>query len=150
MKIDWDKARLLAAKRFEDIIMACNNHDENAIRDCMESGIAWSSKEYMLEDDDMKLDDNGRFIYKGYTCQVCRCTECHKLDGYDGFFYVCRVAIHTATNAAPYWYIIPYMLYSIPSDSCMNKCTGLLSAINEATADMIPATHEEMEKYELV
>lgn len=148
MKIDWDKARLIAAHRFEDIITACNRRDEDDLRCFMESGLA-TPEEYMIEDDAMKLDEKGCFIYKGFVCQICDCYQFQKCTDDGVSFYTCRVAVHSAIEKRPFWEIVPYMLYSIPSDNYTDNC-GLLSAIYVTIADKTPATYEEMEKYELV
>lgn len=142
--VDWEKARLLAAKRFGEIITACNQADSEALKALIESGLGTEEDYTSSPENIFKLDKKGCFIYKGFICQICDCYEWHKSTDEGAAFYVCRVAIHTEIEERPKWVIVPYMLCSIPCDSYMDKCTGLLSAINEATVNMTPASYDEM------
>ena len=148
--VDWEKARLLAAKRFEEIITACNQADSEALKALIESGLGTEEDYTSFPENIFKLNEKGCFIYKGFVCQICDCYEFHKCVDDGASFYICRVAVHTAIDECTKWIIVPYMLYSIPSDSYMDKQTGLLSAIDEATVGMEPELYEELEKYGLV
>lgn len=141
MKIDWEKARSIAAKRFEDVIMACNNHDENAIQDCMESGMA-VPEDYTLEDDDMRLDEKGCFMYHGFVCQICNCYEQRKWADEGPAFYVCRVAIYDNRRSVHDWIIIPYVIKDIYND-VVSKRPNFIRLLDEyITEDMHPVSYE--------
>lgn len=143
--VDWEKARLLAAKRFGEIITACNQADSEALKALIESGLGTEEDYTSSPENIFKLNEKGCFMYKGFTCQICDCYEWHKSTDEGAAFYTCRVAVYdTIEEEYPKWIIIPYILYSIPSDCYMDKYVGLLSAINEATVNMTPASYDEM------
>lgn len=152
MKVDWDKARLIAAHRFEDIIIACSNHDENAIRDLMESGLAWSSKEYILEDgkDDKRykyLDDYHCFITdNGYTCMLIQfCTP----NGNKSVFPY----LATKQDNKIIWVIVPYEIEVGPEfykNPAILYTDALANAIHttidnlKSSATVFPALYDEV------
>lgn len=148
--VDWQKAINLAAKRFRDIVTACNEADSEKLEALVISGLGTEEDYTSSPENVFKLDEKGCFIYKGFVCQICDCYELHKSADDGASFYACRVAVHTAIDKHLKWIIVPYILYEIPSDSYMDKCTGLLNAIDEVTVGMEPELYEEIEKYELV
>lgn len=148
MKIDWEKAKQIAAKRFEDVITACNKGDIDALRDSMESGLAWSSNEYMLEDEPEPdkcykyLDGNDCFLTD--TDYICKMMQVTAPDGYE--YYLPYLANKQDDKIV--WTIVPYKVKSVPGNG---KGTAILytdelaDAIHNATIEgMHPAPYDEV------
>lgn len=163
MKIDWEKAKQIAAKRFEDVITACNKGDADALRDLMESGLAWFSKEYMLEDEDEPepdkhykyLDDNDCLITdNGYVCKMIQSTA---PDGYE--YYLPYIASKQDDKIV--WTIVPYKAKSVPGNG---KGTAILytdeladaihtaidNIISQVTSSVYPASYDEVKASAMV
>lgn len=143
MKIDWDKARLIVAHRFEGVITACNKGDAIELQALMECGLA-SPEDYMIEDDSMKLDEKGCFIYKGFICQTCDCYELHKSADDGPSFYICRVAIYDDKRSVYDWIIIPYVIRYMPSSINVSEWQDFIHLLDEyITEDMHPVSYDE-------
>lgn len=156
MKIDWEKAKQIAAKRFEDVITACNKGDADALRDFMESGLAWSSNEYMLKDEpelelDKRykyLDENNCFITDdGYVCAVIESTA---PGGYE--YYLPYLANKQDDKVV--WTIVPYEVKSVPGkgkDTAILYTDELADTIrNTIIEGMHPVTYEEVKANAMV
>lgn len=154
MKVDWEKAKQIAVKRLENVIAACYRYDEGAIRDYMESGLAWSSKEYMLEDDEPEpdkcykyLDDNDCFITdNGFVCKMIQATA---PDGYE--YYLPYLAIKQDDKIV--WTIVPYKVKSVPGNgkgTAILYTDELIDAIVTATTNTYPAIYDEVKANAMV
>ena len=154
MKVDWEKAKQIAAKRFEDVITACNVGDVDDLQCLMESGMA-VPEDYTLDDDDEPderykyLDDNDCFLTdNGYVCKMIQSTA---PDGCE--YYLPYLA--NKQNGKVVWTIIPYKVKSVPGKG---KGTAILYTDEladaivtvTATVNMHPATYDEVKANAMV
>lgn len=147
MKIDWDKARLIAAHRFEDVIIACNRRDEDDLRAFMESGLALP-EEYMIEDEPEKrykyLDENNCFMSgAGYICAMIEFTT-----PVGNHYLLPCIANKQDNNNKVQWTIVPYKVEIGPEYKeklAILYTDELNDAINAAiTKGMHPVTYDEV------
>lgn len=132
MKIDWEKAKQIAAKRFEDVITACNKGDADDLKCYMESGMALP-EDYILDDEPEPdecykyLDVNDCFITdNGYICKMVQSTA---PDGYE--YYLPYIA--SKQDGKIVWTIVPYKVKSVPGNG---KGTAILY-----TDELVDAIH---------
>jgi len=151
MKIDWDKAKQIAAKRFEDVITACNKGDKDDLQCLMESGMALP-EDYMIEDEPEKrykyLDENNCFITDdGYVCTMIESTA---PGGYE--YYLPYLANKQDNKIV--WTIVPYKVKSVPgkgNSTAILYTDELADAIRNATIEgMHPVTYEEVKASAMV
>ena len=148
MKVDWEKAKQIAAKRFEDIITACNKGDIDNLKCFMESGMALP-EDYILDGEPEPepdkyykyLDENDCFITdNGYVCKMEQVTA---PDGYE--YYLPYLAIKQDGKIV--WTIVPYKVKSVPGNgkgTAILYTDELVSAIVTATTDTYPAIYDEV------
>ena len=146
MKIDWDKARLIAAHRFEDVITACNRRDEDDLRCFMESGLA-SPEDYMIEDESEKrykyLDENNCFITDAdYVCTMIEFTVPV------GNHYLLPCIANKQDNKVQ-WTIVPYKVAIGPEYNKDNPAILYTDELNDAinaaiTKGMHPVSYDEV------
>lgn len=152
MKIDWEKARSIAARRFEDVIMACTNHDENELQCLMESGMA-VPEDYKIEDEPEKrykyLDENNCFITDdGYVCAMIESTAP------GGNNYLLPYIANKQDNKIR-WTIVPYKVEIGPDykkKSAIEYTDELINAIHDELIieGMHPVTYEEVKASAMV
>lgn len=152
MKIDWNKARTIAAHRFEEVIIACNKGDAGELRALMESGMA-VPEDYELEDEPDEryryLDENNCFTAdNGYICAMIESTA-----PLGNRCLLPYIAIKQDNKVV--WVIIPYAV-EIGSEYYNKKpaiiyTDELNDAINSIiTADMEPAIYAEVKASAMV
>lgn len=147
MKIDWEKAKQIAAHRFEDVIIACNVGDVDDLQRLMESGLALP-EDYMIEDEPEKrykyLDENNCFMSDaGYVCAMTEFTA-----PVGNHYLLPCIANKQDNNNKIQWTIVPYKVEITPEykdKSAILYTDELNDTINAAiTEDMHPVSYDEV------
>lgn len=156
MKIDWEKAKQIAAKRFENVITACNKGDADNLKCFMESGMALP-EDYTIEDETESepdkrykyLDDNDCFLTDNYY--ICKMMQVTAPDGYE--YYLPYLA--SKQDGKIVWTIVPYKVKSVPGNG---KGTAILytdeladaihttidNIVSQVTTNVYPAPYDEV------